>query len=523
VLFGLLKDLMRKRPDLKLVVTSATLNAEKFSSYFFECPIFTIPGRLYPVEVLYTKEPEPDYLDAALITVMQIHLSEPAGDILVFLTGQEEIDTCCEVLYSRMQQLGDLAPELVILPVYGALPAEMQSRIFEPAPRGTRKCVVATNIAEASLTIDGIYYVVDPGFCKQKAYNPKLGMDSLVVTPISQASAKQRSGRAGRTGPGKCYRLYTEAALRTEMLATSVPEIQRTNLGNVVLQLKAMGIHDLLKFDFMDPPPVATLVGAMQSLYALGALDDEGLLTRFGRKMAEFPLEPQLSKMLITAADLRCAEEILTVVAMLSVEQPFYRPKEKQAQADAKKAKFFQSEGDHLMLLAIYEAWKNAKFSNPWCYENYLQARAMRRAQDVRKQLVTILDRYKMDVLSAGRDWDLVRRAIVAGYFTNAAKKDPQEGYRTMVEGSPVSIHPSSALFNKNPEWLVYHELVLTSKEYMRNVMAIEPKWLVELAPRFFKRADAGQLSTAKRRQKIEPLYDRFNPEGSWRLSRRRG
>merc|ERR1712196_212375 len=147
----------------------------------------------------------------------------------------------------------------------------------------------------------------------------------------------------------------------------------------------------------------------------------------------------------------------------------------------------------------ICEAWKNAKFSNPWCYENYLQARAMRRAQDVRKQLVTILDRYKMDVLSAGRDWDLVRRAIVAGYFTNAAKKDPQEGYRTMVEGSPVSIHPSSALFNKNPEWLV------------------------ELAPRFFKRADAGQLSTAKRRQKIEPLYDRFNPEGSWRLSKRRG
>ena len=166
-----------------------------------------------------------------------------------------------------MQALGDLAPELVILPVYGALPAEMQSRIFEPAPPGARKCVVATNIAEASLTIDGIYYVVDPGFCKQKAYNPKLGMDSLVVTPISQASARQRSGRAGRTGPGKCYRLYTEAALRTEMLACSVPEIQRTNLGNVVLQLKAMGIHDLLRFDFMDPPPVATLVGAMQALY----------------------------------------------------------------------------------------------------------------------------------------------------------------------------------------------------------------------------------------------------------------
>ena len=239
------------------------------------------------------------------------------------------------------------------------------------------------------------------------------------------------------------------------MLPTSIPEIQRTNLGNVVLQLKAMGIHDLLKFDFMDPPPAATLVGALQALYALGALDDEGLLTRFGRKMAEFPLEPQLSKMLITAADLACSEEVLSVVAMLSVEQPWYRPKEKQAQADLKKAKFFVAEGDHLTLLAVYEAWKHHKFSNPWCYENFLQARAMRRAADVRKQLVSIMDRYKMDVVSAGRNLDVVRKAIVAGYFTNAAKKDPQEGYKTMVEGNPVYVHPSSALFNRNPEWCV--------------------------------------------------------------------
>ena len=251
VLFGLLKSLLRKRQEFKLIVTSATLDAEKFSRYFFDCPIFTIPGRTFPVEILYCKEPEPDYLEAALITVMQIHLSEPAGDILVFLTGQEEIDTCAEVLYSRMKALGDLAPELIILPVYGALPSEMQSRIFEPAPPGSRKCVIATNIAEASLTIDGIYYVVDPGFCKQKVFNSKLGMDSLMVTPISAASARQRAGRAGRTGPGKCYRLYTEAAYLTEMMPSSIPEIQRTNLGNVVLQLKAMGINDLLGFDFM--------------------------------------------------------------------------------------------------------------------------------------------------------------------------------------------------------------------------------------------------------------------------------
>jgi ATP-dependent RNA helicase DHX8/PRP22 len=257
VLFGLIKDLCKRREkDFKLIVTSATLDAEKFASYFFDCPIFKIPGRMFPVEILYTKKPESDYVDASLITVMQIHLREPAGDILVFLTGQEEIDSACEVLFQRMKSLGPSVPELIILPVYGALPSEMQSKIFEPAPPLSRKCIVATNIAEASLTIDGIYYVVDPGFCKQKVFNPKVGMDSLVVVPISQASATQRSGRAGRTGPGKCFRLYTELAFKNEMLPNSVPEIQRTNLANVVLQLKAMGINDLIHFDFMDPPPI---------------------------------------------------------------------------------------------------------------------------------------------------------------------------------------------------------------------------------------------------------------------------
>merc|ERR1711871_428949 len=232
---------------------------------------------------------------------MQIHLTEPADDILLFLTGQDEIDTACQILYERIKSLGNNVPELIILPVYSALPSEMQTRIFEPAPKGTRKVVIATNIAEASLTIDGIYYVVDPGFAKQKVYNAKIGMDSLVVAPISKASAKQRRGRAGRTDPGKCFRLYTKQAYDNEMLDTAVPEIQRSNLGNTVLTLKAMGINDLIAFDFMDAPPVQTLVTAMENLYALGALDDEGLLTKLGRKMAEFPLEPPLSKMLIAS------------------------------------------------------------------------------------------------------------------------------------------------------------------------------------------------------------------------------
>jgi len=318
VLFGLLKQTMMEREDLRLIVTSATLDAEKFSAYFHDCPIFRIPGRIYPVEILFSKEPEPDYLEAALITVQQIHLQEPRGDILLFLTGQEEIDTACQILHERMKALGEDAPELLPIPVYSALPTEKQSMIFEPAPEGARKCVIATNIAEASLTIDGIFYVVDPGFAKIKVYNPKLGMDTLVVSPISQASARQRAGRAGRTGPGKCFRLYTEDAYKNEMLPTSIPEIQRTNLANTVLLLKAMGINDLINFDFMDPPPVQALIAAMENLYTLSALDDEGLLTKLGRIMAEFPLEPQLSKMTLTSVDLGCSDEIITVVAMIS-------------------------------------------------------------------------------------------------------------------------------------------------------------------------------------------------------------
>jgi len=521
VLFGLLKKAVCKRPELKLIVTSATLNAEKFSEYFNEAPIFTIPGRAFPVEVMYAKEPEQDYLDASLVTVMQIHLTEPPGDILLFLTGQEEIDTSCEILFERMKNLGSGAPELIILPVYSALPSEMQTKIFEPAPPGSRKVVIATNIAETSLTIDGIYYVVDPGFVKQKVYNSKNGIDQLVVTPISQAQATQRSGRAGRTGPGKCYRLYTERAFRDEMLETPVPELQRTNLTSTVLNLKAMGINDLISFDFMDKPPMQTLVTAMEQLYHISALDDEGLLTRLGRRMAEFPLEPMLSKMLIMSVHLGCSDEIVTIVSMLSQPNVFYRPKEKQAVADQKKAKFHQSEGDLLTLLSVYNSWKNNKFSNYWCFENFVQARTLRRAQDVRKQMLGIMDRHKLDIISAGnKNTAKVQKAICSGYFRNAAKKDPQEGYRTLLDQQIVYVHPSSSLFHRQPEWVVYHELVLTTKEYMRDVTAVDARWLVEFAPKFFKTGDPTKLSKQKKNMRLEPLYNRYEEPNSWRISR---
>ncbi|KAK0667789.1 P-loop containing nucleoside triphosphate hydrolase protein [Cercophora samala] len=519
VLFALLKKTMKSRKDLKVIVTSATLDADKFSEYFNACPIFTIPGRTFPVEILYSREPESDYLDAALTTVMQIHLSEPMGDILLFLTGQEEIDTSCEILFERMKALGPSVPELIILPVYSALPSEMQSRIFDPAPPGSRKVVIATNIAETSITIDHIYYVIDPGFVKQNAYDPKLGMDSLIVTPISQAQANQRAGRAGRTGPGKCFRLYTEAAYQSEMLPTTIPEIQRQNLSNTILMLKAMGINDLIRFDFMDPPPVNTMLTALEELYALGALDDEGLLTRLGRKMADFPMEPSLSKVLISSVDKACSDEVVSIVAMLNLSTIFYRPKDKQNQADQKKAKFHDPHGDHLTLLNVYNSWKNHGFSPTWCHENFIQARSMRRAKDVRDQIVKIMNRHRHPIVSCGRETDRVRQALCSGFFRNTARKDPQEGYKTLTEGTPVYLHPSSALFGKQAEWVIYHTLVLTTREYMHFTTAIEPKWLIDAAPTFFKLAPTDKLSKRKAAERIQPLHNRYGGEDDWRLS----
>jgi ATP-dependent RNA helicase DHX8/PRP22 len=525
VLFALLKKTIKKRPDLKLIVTSATLDADKFSEYFVQCPIFSIPGRTFPVEIMYSREPESDYVDAALVTVMQIHIAEPPGDILLFLTGKEEIDTSCEILHERMKSLGPSVPDLMVLPIYGALPSEVASKIFDPAPPGSRKVVIATNIAETSITIDGIYYVVDPGMVKQSAYDPKLGMDRLQVMPISQAQAKQRAGRAGRTGPGKCFRLYTEAAFQSEMLPTTTPEIQRQNLSNTILILKAMGINDILNFDFMDPPATNTTLTALEELYQLSALDDEGLLTRLGRKMADFPMDPALAKALIESAAFACSDELLTIVAMISgtqSQQLFYRPKEKQTQADQKKAKFHDPHGDHLTLLNVYNAWKRNNSSKIWCQENFVQWKAMERVENVRKQLVTIFERHKLRIQSSGRDTTVVRRVLCSGFFRNAARKSQEGNYATLVENTPVYLHPSSALFGRPAEHVIYHLLVETTKEYMHCVTVIEPKWLVEAAPTFFRVAPTDKLSKRKKAERIQPLHNRYMAEDEWRLSSQR-
>uniref|UniRef100_A0A8D9B4M7 RNA helicase n=1 Tax=Cacopsylla melanoneura TaxID=428564 RepID=A0A8D9B4M7_9HEMI len=360
ILMGVLKEVIKQRSDLKLVIMSATLDAGKFQQYFDNAPLMNVPGRTHPVEIFYTPEPERDYLEAAIRTVVQIHMCEEvAGDVLLFLTGQEEIEEACKRIKKEIDNLGPEAGELKCIPLYSTLPPNLQQRIFEVAPPNKsngaigRKVVVSTNIAETSLTIDGVVFVIDPGFAKQKVYNPRIRVESLLVSPISKASAQQRAGRAGRTRPGKCFRLYTEKAYKNEMQDNTYPEILRSNLGSVVLQLKKLGIDDLVHFDFMDPPAPETLMRALELLNYLAALDDDGNLTDLGAVMAEFPLDPQLAKLLIASCPHNCSNEILSITAMLSVPQCFTRPNEAKKQADDAKMRFAHIDGAHLTLLNV--------------------------------------------------------------------------------------------------------------------------------------------------------------------------
>ncbi|ONK64758.1 uncharacterized protein A4U43_C07F29560 [Asparagus officinalis] len=500
ILFGLVKDISRFRKDLKLLISSATLDAEKFSDYFDSAPIFKIPGRRYPVEINFTTAPEADYIDAAIVTVLQIHITQSPGDILVFLTGQEEIETVDEILKHRTRGLGTKIAELIICPIYANLPTELQAKIFEPTPEGARKVVLATNIAETSLTIDGIKYVVDPGFCKIKSYNPRTGMESLLINPISRASAMQRAGRSGRTGPGKCFRLYTAYNYHHDLEENTVPEIQRTNLANVVLTLKSLGIHDLVNFDFMDPPPSEALLKALEQLFALSALNSRGELTKVGRRMAEFPLDPMLSKMIVASDKYKCSDEIISIASMLSVGNSiFYRPKDKQVHADNARLNFHTGNvGDHIALLNVYNSWKETNFSTQWCYENYIQVRSMKRARDIRDQLEGLLERVEIELTSNPGDLDAIKKAITSGFFHHSARLQKTGAYRTVKNPQTVYIHPSSGLAQVLPRWVIYHELVLTTKEYMRQVIELKPEWLVEIAPHYYQLKDVEESGAKK-------------------------
>jgi pre-mRNA-splicing factor ATP-dependent RNA helicase DHX15/PRP43 len=518
ILMGLLKEILVNRPDLKLVVMSATLDSEKFRSYFEGAPLVHVPGRLFPVDVFYTPKAEEDYPEAAIRTIKHIHMCEPEGDILVFLTGEEEIEKVCQRVRADAQALSEQYGPMEVYPLYSVLTPAQQQEIFRPAPKGRaggppgRKVVVSTNIAETSLTIDGIVYVIDCGFSKQKVFNPLVRVESLLISPISKASAQQRAGRAGRTRPGKCFRLYTEKSFHEDLVDQTYPEILRSNLGSVVLQLKRLGIDDLVHFDFMDPPAPQTLMRALEMLHYLGAVDEELNLTDKGKMMSELPLEPQLAATLIEAPSYNCSNEVLSIVALLSSPNIFMRPRERAKQADEAKAAFAHPDGDHVTLLNAYQAYLHANRDGHWCFANYLNSKALRSADSVRAQLGNMMvNQFKLRMtstdLSSRAYFINIRRALLAGFFMHVAHLERQGHYLTIRDDQVVHIHPSSVL-DRKPEFALYHEFVLTSRNYIRTVTAIEPEWLLEIAPQYYDLSDP-QFGACEARAQLERLANR--------------
>lgn len=323
-------------------------------------------------------------------------------------------------------------------------------------------------------------------------------MDALQVTPISQANANQRSGRAGRTGPGKCFRIYRSSAYREEMLENNIPEIQRTNLSNVVLLLKSLNISNIMDFDFMDTPSEDTLLNAMYQLWILGALNNEGQLTKMGRKMAEFPLDPSLSKVLLVSEKLGCSEEALIIVSMLSVPKLFNIPKGQEAEANSAREKLMVVESDHLSLLKIFKTWEENKESMIWSKKNYLQQKSLKKVKEIMVQLKDIMKSQKIEISSAKSDYNQVRKAICAGFFPNAARLKTIGKYTHLKNGLSCVLHPSSALFllGYPPDYVIYNELLMTSREYMLCVTTVDPIWLAEFGNIFFDIKNAESLTS---------------------------
>ncbi|KAL3329420.1 hypothetical protein AABB24_036487 [Solanum stoloniferum] len=503
ILLGLLKKIQRRRPELRIIISSATIEAKSMAAFFNtrrrreeeqgptkEPAILSVEGRGFNVEIFYVDDPVSDYVRSAVSTVMSIHDQERMGDILVFLTGQDDIDTAIQLLTEEAQSSGKQG--LVSVPLYSGLPRADQDLVFSPTPRGKRKVIFSTNIAETSLTLEGIVYVVDSGFSKQRFYNPISDIENLVVAPISKASARQRAGRAGRVRPGKCFRLYTEDYFSNEMSVVGIPEIQRSNLVSCVIQLKALGIDNILGFDWPASPSPESMIRALEVLYSLGVLDDDAKLTSpTGFQVAEIPLDPLISKMILASCEFGCSEEIITIAAVLSIQSIWIPVRGVQKQLDEAKLRFAAAEGDHVTFLNVYKGFIQSNKSSKWCHKNFINYHAMRKVIEVREQLKKITQRLGIGLKSCEGDIQTIKKAITAGFFANAARLEPfsHNGmYKTLRTSQEVYIHPSSVLFRVNPKFIVYHSLVSTDRQYMRNVITIDPSWLTEAAPHFYQK-----------------------------------
>lgn len=473
VLLAYLKDISTKRRDLKIIIMSATLSAEKFIS-FFGCEMVDIRHRAFPLEIFFLKQASEKYLSETIKTIFQIHKSEGDGDILVFLTGKEEINKASEFLSGALD-----AKEVEICSIYSTLPPEQQELVFKPSKK--RKIVIATNIAETSITIENVKFVVDCGKVKQMRYSSVLGMDILEVVWISKAQAKQRAGRAGRTQAGKVFRIYTKEDFN-RMEQHSVPEILCGNISNVVLLLKSIGVNDIVNFDLIDKPDINNVKKALELLYYLKTIESNGDITAMGIKVSRIPVEPQLAVSLIASSELGCLDDVSTIAAMLSVEHIWLDiPKHSELYPEFSmvRASYFDERGDYFSLLHIYRDWKEAKFGIPYLKKKYLNVKMMLQASKVKKQLCSMFDQpYRSD-------YSKIVLSFCAGYFMNVAKLT-ENGYVSIFYDTPCYIHRSSCLFKRNARYILYHNICRTGKEYIKFCLEVTQDDLLKGANHVF-------------------------------------
>ncbi len=494
-LLGLLKDLLKRRPDLRVIVASATIDAERFSEYFNQAPIIRVSGRTHSVDIKYLESDVEPYDDSGFFTmepiidviaerIISIHRTEGPGDILVFMPGNEDIKAVIERV--EIHEFSNL----VTLPVYGGISAEEQDRIFMSYP-DKRKVIVATNIAETSITIDGIVYVVDCGYIKQIHFHPANSLQSLDIVQHSQSGCNQRAGRAGRTGPGICHRMYTEANFNSRRPFTE-PEILRASLANVVLTMESIGIANIEGFEFLDAPCPEAFHEAYETLITLGAIaSDKTGITELGRQMAQLPLEPRMSRMLLEAKKHNCITEVATVAAFLSVHYVFNRPKGKEGEADQAHKRFQDDQSDALRYLSVWRSYVASGYSTSWCIENFLSIRSLLQIKHIREQLLNLLERSGIH-LSTTTDRTLILRSVTAGLiyslFQHASKHIYKGAFREIREVD-FFIHPSSGLFPKRKEdmpLIVAAEVLRTTSSFLRCCTKVEIAWLQELVPHLF-------------------------------------
>ncbi|OJJ01386.1 hypothetical protein ASPVEDRAFT_129786 [Aspergillus versicolor CBS 583.65] len=497
---------------LKAVVMSATADMESLQGFFTEgfqgrqikdiekeskdgIAICHIKGRQYPVKTIYSPEPVHDFVDAALKVIFQIHYKEPIpGDILVFLTGQETVEALENLVNEYATGMDPSLPKIQVLPLFAALPQVAQQRVFAPAPPRTRKIILATNIAETSVTVSGVRFVVDCGKAKIKQFRTRLGLDSLLVKPISKSAAIQRKGRAGREAPGQCYRLYTEK----DYLAldeVNTPEILRCDLSQSILNMKARGVNNVIEFPFLTRPPREALEKALLQLLSIEALEETGKISAIGSHIAKLPLTPTLGRVLLAASDFGpdCLIDVIDIISCLSVENIFLNTtsEEKKEAAETARRDIYRREGDHLTMLATVRAYASENTDRKaWAERHLVSHRAMQSVMDVRKQLTAQCRQAKLlpsstesqDSNSTIREPSpvLILRSFLRGFSTNTARLVPDGSYRTVVGNQMVAIHPSSVLFGKKVEAILYNEFVFTNRSYARGVSAVQMDWVGE-------------------------------------------